>query len=102
MARILGQCAATGALTDFVTARGSAEIHAIVVCNRGGAATFRLAVAPAGEADAPKHYLFYDHALGAGETYVLHHCHMPIGPGDVMRCSCSGSVTVQIYGEEGL
>ena len=43
--------------------------NTLIVCNRSGSSTsFRVSVAPGGEGDNVKHYLFYDAALAATET----------------------------------
>ena len=52
-----------------VPASTQAVCSTLVVCNQAGAGgTFRIAVRPAGEAIAAKHYLAYDVAIGANST----------------------------------
>lgn len=57
-------------LTDLYTVPASTQsvVSRLVVCNRGSAGTFRVAVSPLGAAIANAHYLYYDCALGAGES----------------------------------
>lgn len=58
-------------LTDLLTVPSATSmvLSTLMVCNRGGAGTtFRIAVAPAGAADDPKHYLFYDTAIAANDS----------------------------------
>jgi hypothetical protein len=60
--KVLGQldCPATS-LTDLYTAPSAVVGSTLCICNRTGATvTFRVAVAPGGAADDPKHYLYYD------------------------------------------
>lgn len=60
-------------LTDAYTVPGakSATISSIVVANRSATATsFRIAVAPAGAANANQHYLYYDQAIDGNSTFV--------------------------------
>jgi hypothetical protein len=71
--KVLGQSApAATTLTTLYTvpASTSAACSSIVVCNRGTAGTFRVAVRPAGAGIANQHYLYYDTAIAANETLV--------------------------------
>lgn len=74
-------------LTDLYTvpAGKSAVVSSIVICNRGAATTFRLAIAPAGAADDNKHYLYYDTAIGANDTLVLT-AGLTLAATDKIRC----------------
>ena len=69
--KILGQSApAATTLTDLYTVSAATECigSSIVVCNRSSLTSFRVSVAPAGAADDPKHYLFYDTTIAANDT----------------------------------
>lgn len=72
---VLGQVA-TAATTDTtlytVPSLTEVIISTIVVANRSGStATYRIAVRPAGEALATKHYLAFDVAVGAADSTTL-------------------------------
>ena len=73
--KVLGQSApaATTATTLYtVPASTQAIVSTISVCNRGtAAATYRIAVRPAGASLANQHYLTYDAALAANSTDML-------------------------------
>jgi len=72
--RVLGQNAPSATtLTDLYTVGSGKQttVSSIVVCNRSATATsFRIAVAPAGEADAVKHYSYYDTAIPGNDTLI--------------------------------
>jgi len=69
---VLGQANPSATtLTDLITVPSATSmvVSTIMVCNRGAAGTtFRIAVAPGGAADDPKHYLFYDTAIAANDS----------------------------------
>lgn len=73
--KVLGQSAPSATTnTDLYTVPSlkSAVISTLVICNRAAtAATFRLAVRPAGAAIANQHYIAYDVALAANDTTCL-------------------------------
>lgn len=80
-------------LTDLFSLRTTlyAVISSIVVCNQdAGAGTFRIAHAPAGEADDPSHYLYYDEALGAKTTFAAT-LGIVMEPTDVLRIYASNA-----------
>jgi glucose-6-phosphate dehydrogenase assembly protein OpcA len=55
-----------------VPAATSTVVSTIAVANLGGSsATYRIAVRPAGEAIANKHYIAYDVTVGATDTTTL-------------------------------
>src|SRR5487761_2662944 len=61
-------------LTDAYTvpAATAAVVSTIVVCNRSATpTTFRISVAPAGIADDPKQYLFYDTPINGNASIPL-------------------------------
>ncbi len=69
--KTLGQVApATTTNTDLYTvpAATSAVCSTLSVCNRGISTQVRVAVRPAGEAIANKHYIVYDATLNQGDT----------------------------------
>jgi glucose-6-phosphate dehydrogenase assembly protein OpcA len=73
--KVLGQQnpAATTATTLYtVPAATSAVCSTIVVCNQAAsAASFRIAVRPAGAALAAQHYLTYDTSISANDVLTL-------------------------------
>lgn len=70
--KVLGQVnpSATTATTLYtVPSATSAVVSTISVCNQAGtAATFRIAVRPAGEALAAKHYIVYGATVPASDS----------------------------------
>jgi hypothetical protein len=73
--KVLGQSnpSATTATTLYTVPSGkSAVVSSISVCNQDAtAATYRIAVRPAGESLAAKHYIAYDAAVSANNTTIL-------------------------------
>lgn len=73
--KVLGQVnpASTTATTLYTVGAGkSAVVSTIVVTNQTAtAATFRIAVRPAGEALAAKHYISYDAPLAANDMTAI-------------------------------
>jgi glucose-6-phosphate dehydrogenase assembly protein OpcA len=73
--KVLGQVTPTAStLTALYTvpASKSAVISTITVANLTGTAnTFRIAIRPAGESIANKHYVAYDVAVAAADTTTL-------------------------------
>lgn len=71
--KVLGQSnpAATTLTTLYtVPASTTTVCSSIVVCNRSTATSFRIAVRPAGAAISNEHYLYYDVAIAANDTFV--------------------------------
>jgi hypothetical protein len=72
--KVLGQLAPSATtLTDLYTVPGStaAVVSTLQVCNRGGTdTTFRIAVSPAGAAIASAHYVYYDLAIVANDSFA--------------------------------
>ncbi len=73
--KVLGQ-SAPAADTDTtlytVPASTSTAISTVNVCNRGSsAATFRIAIRPAGASIAEQHYLSYDTTVPANDSIAL-------------------------------
>lgn len=73
--KVLGQSApsATTATTLYtVPAATSAVVSSIVIANRdASAATYRIAIRPAGASLANQHYIAYDVTVGASDSTVL-------------------------------
>ena len=73
--KVLGQVnpSATTATTLYtVPSAKSSVISSLTVCNQSStAATFRVAVRPAGAALSAVHYVAYDVAVGAADTTAL-------------------------------
>lgn len=73
--KVLGQVnpSATTATTLYtVPSAKSAVISTLTICNQAAAAaTFRVAVRPAGATLAAVHYVAYDVAVGASDTTAL-------------------------------
>ena len=71
---VLGQSnpSATTLTTLYtVPALTQAVCSTIVICNRGAATSFRIAVRPAGAGISNEHYIAYDVVIGANETIAL-------------------------------
>jgi glucose-6-phosphate dehydrogenase assembly protein OpcA len=73
--KVLGQVnpSATTATTLYtVPAAKSAVVSSLTICNQTAiAATFRVAVRPAGDTLAAVHYVAYDVTVGASDTTAL-------------------------------
>jgi hypothetical protein len=73
--KVLGQInpsANTATTVYTVPSLTSAVLSTVTVCNQSSVgATFRLAVRPAGEAIAAKHYINYDTPVPANDTVSL-------------------------------
>lgn len=100
--RALGQAVpAPNALIDLyaVPAGYSAQAR-VMVCNQDGArAKFRLAIAPAGESDDPKHYLYFDQVVPSNKTFEVDD--LVLSETDVLRVwSDSSAVSFVAFGEE--
>lgn len=72
--KVLGQSApsATTNTTLYTVPSAVATVAStLTVCNRGGTATtFRVAVRPAGATLANEHYIYYDVAIPANDTFA--------------------------------
>lgn len=72
--KVLGQVvpgAATLTTAYTVPAATSTVVSSIVVSNNSATATsFRIAIRVSGAAIDPKHYLYYDVAIGGNDTFV--------------------------------
>lgn len=72
--KVLGQSAPSGqVLTAIYTApaKTSATVSSITICNRGSTdTTFRVAVSVAGASISDEHYIYYDQACYANDTFT--------------------------------
>jgi len=73
--KVLGQSAPSATtLSDLYTVPSATQtvVSTIAVCNRSGsAATYRIAVRPAGEAVADKHYLVFGATVPESDSVLL-------------------------------
>lgn len=102
--KVLGQASPTAnTLTTIYTvpATNSAILSTITVCNRGTAnAVFSLAVRPAGESIADKHYITYETFLPNKDTIYLT-LGLALSATDVLSANVSTSdVSIGAYGTE--
>jgi hypothetical protein len=80
---------------------GRCRAPRLFVCNTAAVATtFRVSVAPNGEPDALKHYLYYDTALAANETKNVD-IDLRLSAADVVRVYTPGAgVAFNLFGTE--
>ena len=102
--KILAQAALSATtLTDVYTVPTATEavVSSVTICNRGGSdATFRLAVAQAGAANANKQYVYYDTSVPANDTFTAT-IGISLGDSDVLRAYASnGNISVNVFGVE--
>ena len=102
--KVLGQVAsASSTLTTLYTVPPglNARIQGIIICNRAVAAsTFRLAIAPSGEADNAKHYLYYGKGI-PGSDSIQDLIEIPLSAGDEVRVyATSADLTFNLFGHE--
>ncbi len=99
----LGQVApgATTATTLYtVPSAKSTVCSTLVVCNRSTAATYRVAVRPAGATLADQHYLIYDSAIAANTTDLLT-IGITLATTDVVTVyASSANVSFSLFGNE--
>lgn len=101
--KVLGQ-SAPAATTDTtlytVPTNTYTTVSTLNVCNRGSAATFRVAVRPLGRALANEHYLYYDTALGANASLNVT-IGMTLASGTVITVYAStGDTSFNLFGVE--
>ena len=102
--KVLGQVAPS-ATTDTtlytVPAATSTVCSTLVAANRGGvAASFRVAVRPAGATLANKHYLYYDVALSPGDSFAAT-IGVTLAATDVVTVYAStADLSFSLFGEE--
>ena len=102
--KVLGQVnpSATTATTLYtVPSAKSAVISSLTVCNQAStAATFRIAVRPAGATLAAVHYVAYDVAVGAADTTALT-LGITLATTDVVTVYAStANISFHAYGDE--
>lgn len=104
--KVLGQAnPAAATRTDLYTVPGTATtgvtVSSVVVCNRGPASIkFRIAVAPAGAVDDPRHYLYWDVPVPANDTFVAT-IGVTMAPTDVLRVQTdTPTVSFSAFGVE--
>jgi len=101
--KVLGQlapAAATPTTLYAVPAATSTVCSTLVVANRGVAATFRVAVRPAGAALANAHYLYFDVALQAGDSFAAT-IGLTLAATDVVTVYAStADLSFSLFGEE--
>jgi glucose-6-phosphate dehydrogenase assembly protein OpcA len=102
--KVLGQInpSATTATTLYtVPSAKSAVISSLTVCNQAStAATFRVAVRPAGATLAAVHYVAYDVAVGAADTTALT-LGITLATTDVVTVYAStANISFHAYGDE--
>jgi hypothetical protein len=67
-----------------------AEVDSVLVCNRGAAATFRIAVSLSGAAVANEQYHYYDFPIDANDTFLAA-VGIVLRPGDILRVYASSA-----------
>lgn len=102
--KVLGQVApsATTATTlDTVPSATQAVVSTITVCNRAAtAATFRIAIRPAGATLANEHYIAYDSTVAANDTTAFT-LGITLGATDVITVyASSANLTFNAFGSE--
>ena len=102
--KVLGQVnpSATTATTLYtVPSDKSAVISTLTICNQTAvAATFRIAVRPAGASLAAVHYVAYDVTLGASDTTALT-LRITLAATDVVTVYAStATLSFHVYGDE--
>ena len=102
--RVLGQsnpAANTLSTVYTVPAATQTVISTITVCNQSNVATtFSLAVRPAGESIAAKHYINFNTSLPGNDTVALT-MGLTLGNTDVISANVgSSTVSVNVFGSE--
>lgn len=83
--KVLGQANPSATtLTDLYTVPAGKKVTAaLFLCNRSTVTTYRVAIAPAGAADDPKHYIAYDVTIGDNQPASFGP--LALAPSDVVR-----------------
>lgn len=102
--KVLGQVnpSATTATTLYtVPSATKAVVSTISVCNQvGSSGSFRIAIRPAGESLAAKHYIAYDSAITANNSTMLT-IGVTLGATDVITVYASStSISFNAFGSE--
>ncbi len=101
--KVLGQIApAATTATAIYTVPSATEtvISSVTICNRGTAATFRLAVRPDGATLANQHYIAYNADIAANDTVVLT-LGLTLNASDILEAyASSANLSFNAYGTE--
>lgn len=101
--KVLGQVApGATTLVDLYAVPAATQVvgSSLVICNQGGATTFRISVAVANAADNAKQYLFYDTPIGAN-AMVSAVLGMTLGPLDKVRVYAgAATLSFNLFGVE--
>lgn len=102
--KVLGQSNPTAnTLTTIYTVPAATQtvVSSITVCNQANtASTFSIAVRPAGESIATKHYVNFQTSLPANDTVALT-LGLTLGNTDVVSANVgSSSVSIGVFGSE--
>lgn len=102
--KVLGQVnpSATTATTAYtVPSATQAVVSTISVCNQAGTSgTYRIAVRPAGESLAAKHYIAYDATVTANNSTMLT-IGVTLGATDVVTVyASSANISFNVFGSE--
>jgi hypothetical protein len=102
--KVLGQSsplATTNTTLYTVPSATDTVVSSIVVCNRGASETyFRIAVRPAGEEIADKHYLYYDVIVASGDTFAAT-LGLTLATTDVVTVyATAATISFNLFGQE--
>jgi hypothetical protein len=102
--KVLGQVApsaTTNTTLETVPSATQAVVSTITVCNRAAtAATFRIAVRPAGATLANEHYIAYDSTVAANDTTAFT-LGITLGAADVITVyASSANLSFNAFGSE--
>ena len=102
--KVLGQVApsaTTNTTLETVPSATQAVVSTIAVCNRAGtAATYRIAVRPAGATLANEHYIAYDAPLAANDSTFIT-IGITLGATDVITVyASSANLSFSAFGSE--
>lgn len=101
--KVLGQTAGTISLTDLYSVPNGfmAFASVLALCNQSTTtASVRVAVRPAGQTIAPKHYILYDAYVNSSDTLTLT-LGLSLGPLDIVSVSSSlAGVSALLSGSE--
>lgn len=98
---VLGQAApSAGVLADIYTVpAGRRAAVRVIVTNRAGSDTFRVAVSPLGASIAVAHYIAYGKAIEANDS--MSSAPFEVGATDIVRVfSTNGSISFTVSGLE--
>ena len=102
-AKVLGQldnAVATEETLYTVPGATSATVSTLIVCNRGAATTFRVAIDVGGSGVADKDYLYYDVPIAVNDTFAAT-IGITLAATDLVRVeSASGDTSMSLFGIE--